>query len=223
MTLSIRPSTACTLLLSSLMACVVALLSPRAEAATLVGRVELKAGARQQVEAREVADTLVYFVPDAKTAPPPAGRFTIDTHSKGFVPSVLVVPQGSEVAFPNRDSILHHVFSRTPGAEFDLGFYPGGQSRSQVFRKPGLNLVSCNVHHGMRAMVVVMSSPYYTRPDANGRFRLEGLPDGPGTLVYWHPRGRASSEKLTLPTPQPRWQRLTATKPPIAHDAKAAP
>ena len=44
----------------------------------------------------------------------------------------------------------------------------------------------------------------YTRPDADGRFRLEGLPDGPSTLVYWHPRGRAYSEILVLPTPQPR-------------------
>ena len=214
---SIGPSAA--LLLS----CCLAALSPQCvEAATLVGRVELSAGPRQQVADTDIVDALVYFVPDAKTAPPKPGRFTIDTHSKGFVPGVLVVPQGSEVAFPNRDTILHHVFSRTPGAEFDLGFFPGGQSRSQVFRKPGLNVVSCNVHHGMRAMVVVMSTPYYARPDADGRFRLEGLPDGPGTLVYWHPRGRAYSEKLTLPTPQPRWQRLAITKPPVAHGGEGA-
>lgn len=214
-------SRSCTARLS-LSFCLALVLSPDADAATVVGRVELSAGPRQQILASEVADTLVYFVPETKPAPPAPGRFTIDTHSKGFLPGVLVVPQGSEVAFPNRDSILHHVFSRTPGAEFDLGFYPGGQSRSQVFRKPGLNVVSCNVHHGMRAMVVVMSTPYYTRPDADGRFRLERLPDGPGTLVYWHPRGRAYSEKLVLPTPQPRWQRLVATKPPVAHGGQEA-
>jgi hypothetical protein len=112
---------------------------------------------------------------------------------------VLVVPVGSTVRFPNRDSILHNVFSRTAGSVFDFGYYGAGEVKQRVFSRPGLVIVNCNVHHNMRADIVVLATPYYTRPDRSGRYRLDGLPAGPGTLVFWHPRADAQSVAVTLP------------------------
>jgi plastocyanin len=190
---------------------------PSAVAATLSGKLELGAGPRQEVDAGEAAEGLVYFLPKGEVAPPKPGRFTVDTHSKGFSPTTLVIPVGSIVEFPNRDTILHNVFSRTPGSTFDFGYYGAGQSRSHTFTKPGLVLVSCNVHHGMRANVVVLATPYYTRPKKDGSFSLDGLPDGAGTLVFWHPRTAAASVELVLPVRGAQNRTLTVTKPRIGH------
>lgn len=188
---------------------------------SIQGTLELVAGQKQRVDAGEVADGLVYFLPKAGNPKPKPGYFTIRTHSKGFSPALLVVPAGSTVAFPNRDTVLHNVFSRTPGATFDLGNYGPGQSRQQVFTKPGLIAVNCNVHYTMRATVVVMATPYYTRPDKNGRFELAGLPPGPGTLVYWHPRTAAATTQIALPNATPQKQKLVATKPRSDHHGGA--
>ena len=186
---------------------------------SIQGKLELVAGQKQTVDAGEVADGLVYFLPKAGNPKPKPGYFTIRTHSKGFTPSLVVVPTGSTIAFPNRDTVLHNVFSRTPGAIFDLGNYGPGQSRQQVFTKPGLITVNCSVHYTMRAMVVVMATPYYTRPDKNGRFELTGLPSGAGTLVYWHPRSAAATTQIALPNATQQKQRLVVTKPRTDHHA----
>ena len=190
--------------------------APAAVAASgnsLSGRLELAAGSAGAILPGELAEGLVYFLPKAGAPKPKPGTFTIDTRSKGFSPALLVVPQGSTVRFPSRDTILHNVFSRTPGSSFDFGHYGPGESKQYVFNKPGLVIVNCNVHHNMRADVVVLATPYYTRPDRNGRYSLAGLPAGPGTLVFWHPRAQAQSVAVTLPAAAAVTRKLTATRP----------
>jgi plastocyanin len=186
---------------------------PVASGNTVSGRLELVAGSAGAVMPGELADGLVYFLPKAGAPKPKPGTFTIDTRSKGFSPALLVVPQGSTVRFPNRDTILHNVFSRTPGSSFDFGHYGPGESKQYVFNKPGLVIVNCNVHHNMRADVVVLATPYYTRPDRNGRYTLADLPAGPGTLVFWHPRAQAQSVAVAMPVAAPVTRRMTAIRP----------
>lgn len=186
---------------------------PMASGNTVSGRLELVAGSAGAILPGELADGLVYFLPKAGAPKPKPGTFTIDTRSKGFSPALLVVPQGSTVRFPNRDTILHNVFSRTPGSDFDFGHYGPGESKQHVFNKPGLVIVNCNVHHNMRADVVVLATPYYTRPDRSGRYTLAGLPTGPGTLVFWHPRAQAQSVAVALPAAAAVTRKLTATRP----------
>ena len=186
---------------------------PKVVGNSVAGRLELVAGGREGIVPGELAEGLVYFLPKGGSAAPKPGSFTVDTRSKGFSPSVLVVPVGSTVRFPNRDSILHNVFSRTPGSAFDFGFYGPGESKQRVFSRPGLVVVNCNVHHNMRVDVVVLSTTHYTRPDRNGRYSLAGLPKGPGTLVFWHPRADAQQVAVNLPVDAAVTRRLVASKP----------
>lgn len=186
---------------------------------TISGRLELDAAPGQRVAKGEVAHAVVYFLPRAGGAKPRPGRFSVDTHSKGFRPSLSVVPIGSTVSFPNKDVILHNVFSNTPGSTFDLGTYGPGETRSTKFTKAGLVSVNCNVHNTMRANVLVLSTPYYTRPRADGRFVLDDLPPGPGTLVFWHPRARAQSQAISGPMKAPVTRQLVASRPALdSHD-----
>lgn len=122
--------------------------------------------------------------------PPALPTAVIATERKTFSPRVLPVTVGTEVRFPNRDPILHNVFSTAKEASFDLGLYGRSDGESHVFTQPGVVRVFCNVHHAMVSHVLVMDTPYYVKPDAQGRFRLANLPPGPGELFVWHERAQ---------------------------------
>lgn len=138
-----------------------------------------------------IAEAVVSYRPDIDYQPAPAQHdFQVVTEGKRFKPDVLAIPVGSTVHFPNNDVILHNAFSVSASNRFDLGLYRKGESRSHRFDKPGLVKVHCNVHHPMQADILVMDSPWYAMVDANGNFRLAGLPDSTGKLIVWHPRSR---------------------------------
>jgi len=146
--------------------------------------------------AESAGEAVVWFQPDRRVAPPAAGRFEMVTRRKRFDPRVLVVPVGSTVRFPNQDPILHNVFSVSGGNAFDLGFYARGDGESHRFGEAGVVRVFCNVHHTMVAYVVVMDTPFFTSPTADGSFRLAGLPAGGGTLFAWHERGEVTRRRV---------------------------
>lgn len=187
----------------------------KGETSTIEGRLELVAGSGQSLRAEEVSDGVVYFLPKAGAEPASPGRYSVDTRAKGFSPAVLAVPVGSTVAFPNSDSIMHNVYSRSPNNAFDFGFYGAGQTRQHTFTRAGLVLVNCNVHQSMRANILVLATRYFVRPGRDGRFRIADVPAGPGTLVFWHPRGAPASLQIEVPAKVPK-QRIVATKPPLS-------
>lgn len=180
--------------------------------ASLSGRVELAGNGAFRPLASEAAQTVVYYVPESGAPRPRPGRFSIYTQGKAFDPPYLVVPAGSTIAFPNNDPIRHNVYSTTPGAAFDLGFYGEGESREQLFDRPGLVVVNCNVHHVMYAEVLVLPNAHHTLATADGSFRLAGLPAGRGTLYFWHPRGGLQSQPIALPAVAPITRRLALTR-----------
>ena len=182
---------------------------------SLSGQLELVAGAGQSMAASDMANAVVYYVPDAGGARAKPARFTIYTHNKQFEPESLVVPLGSTITFPNQDEILHNVFSVTPASSFDLGLYGEGKSAEYTFKKAGLVLINCNVHHAMQANVLVVDTAYVARPDAAGRFDLGGLPAGAGKLMLWHPRAVVQAQPVTLPAAGPLALKLVLSKPRI--------
>lgn len=183
--------------------------APGAVAAELTGSVRVVDGDGRKVEGGSV---VVWYVPDAGVAPPAADHFTMQTRRKRFDPRVLVVPEGSTVAFPNRDPILHNVFSVSGGNAFDLGLVPKGEGGRHRFREAGVVRVFCNVHHSMVAYVVVVETPFHAVVGKGGVFRLEGLPAGPGTLTTWHERGEAESRRVD-PSDGPVELTVEATRP----------
>ena len=147
----------------------------------------------------EAADAVVYYRP-ATPVPVsvPETPFAIVTERKTFVPRVLPIPMGSSVRFPNNDPILHNVFSTAKEASFDLGLYGRSDGENYRFTQPGVVRVYCNVHHAMVAHVLVMDTPFFTKPDAQGRFRLVGVPAGPGELLVWHERAQLWRQSMTV-------------------------
>jgi hypothetical protein len=104
-----------------------------------------------------------------------------------FVPTLLPVRVGTKVEFPNLDDTYHNVFSYSLPKRFDLGRYRSDEKPvpSQVFDVPGLVTLRCDIHEHMRALILVLATPHFTVTDAEGRFRLEGLPPGHYVLKAW--------------------------------------
>lgn len=167
-----------------------------AAAAELAGSVVLRSGG-QTLRATEAAEAVVYFRPSGSFAPPPAmAPVAMSTRRKEFVPRVLAITPGTEVSFPNLDPILHNAFSTSTGNQFDTGVYGPGDGTRHTFTSAGLVKVYCNVHHAMSGHILVLDTPFFARPDAQGQFRLENLPDGPGTLVVFHDRANPWQQRI---------------------------
>lgn len=103
-----------------------------------------------------------------------------------FKPRVLPVQKGTLVEFPNLDDEYHNVLSYSKAKHFDLGRYRKDEKPAAVkFDKPGLVDVNCEIHEHMAATILVLDTPYFTKTDTNGVFRLEKLPAGKYTLKAW--------------------------------------
>jgi plastocyanin len=135
-------------------------------------------------------DTVVVFSPlEATLAPAPAPTHesaVIDQVDKRFVPRVSVVRAGTEVSFPNSDSIRHQVYSFSPAKVFSLKLYAGTASAPVTFEKPGLVVLGCNIHDYMVGFVAVVDSPYFAKLPASGSATIN-LPPGRYRLRVWNP------------------------------------
>jgi plastocyanin len=167
----------------------------------LRGRVELLAkGGQGPARGSDVRQAVVYFEPASPQPVRPAeAPLEMVTRRKAFAPRLLVIPRGSRVRFPNADPILHNVFSVSSPNQFDLGLYRQGSGKEKRFEEAGLVRVFCNVHHEMVGYVLVLDTPYYASPDANGEFVLSGLPRGRGKLTVWHEQADPWTVDLELP------------------------
>lgn len=103
-----------------------------------------------------------------------------------FLPRVLPVLAGTTVSFPNQDPIYHNIFSLSKTANFNLGRFPQGQTKTHRFDRPGMVRVNCDIHADMLGYILVLPHPFYAKPGADGRFRIPGVPPGRYHLVAWH-------------------------------------
>ena len=117
---------------------------------------------------------------------------------RAFRPSMVVVPVGSTVSFPNYDPFDHNVFSLAGDTQFDLGFYGRGVDRSTTFSSPGIIPVYCNIHVGMSAFVVVRDNPYFAQPSGDGSFSIANVPPGDYVLRAWHQRSGEYEQELVV-------------------------
>lgn len=142
-----------------------------------------------EIADRRVREVAIYLrglsAPDG--ADPAPDQPEMSQRSLRFDPRVLAIPVGTTVAFPNLDPVFHNVFSYSRTKRFDLGRYRKGQSKSVTFDEPGLVEVFCDVHASMQAFILIVDSDFVTQPGEDGSFVIDGVPEGPQTLVIWHP------------------------------------
>ena len=136
---------------------------------------------------KPLSDAVVFLdSPEAKAAVKPQSGIEVEQVSKQFSPLVSVVPVGSLVAFPNRDTVRHHVYSFSPAKTFDLKLYIGTPANPVLFDKTGVVVLGCNIHDRMLSWVLVVETPYFGKTGATGQVTLATAPPGNYRLKVWH-------------------------------------
>ncbi len=114
-----------------------------------------------------------------------------------FEPRVQAVQVGQTVQFANEDNETHNVHILTPGAAFNQSM-SRGRTADYVADKPGLLRIVCDIHSHMRGFVVVSPTPYFSVCRADGRFRLDDVPEGRYRLQVWHEMGQGTSREIEV-------------------------
>ncbi len=128
---------------------------------------------------------------------PPLQNPVLASQDMSFVPPVLCVLAGSTVSFPNKDDMVHNVFSLSKTKAFDLGLYGPGQEKTVTFEKTGLVKIYCNIHENMKAYILILGNPYFTLTDKGGNYRLRDVPPGTYALVCWYHGPEGKEEIVT--------------------------
>ena len=145
-----------------------------------------RGGRAQAARAVQELPAVIYLRGAPRGSEGPGSPETVLQQDTAFVPAVLVVPPGTTINFGNSDPFFHNVFSYSQAQRFDLGRYPAGQTKSVTFEEAGVVKVYCEVHDFMRAVVLVLDSPYHSRVSEDGSFTISGVPPGAYEMVAWH-------------------------------------
>lgn len=164
-------------------------LLPALLAANIVGTVTLSNG-------RPAGNAVVWLDGDAKSKP--MAKAVVDQRNRTFVPHISVVTVGTQVQFPNNDTVFHNVFAAFDAKKFDLGLYPRGKTKVQKFDKPGLVALMCSIHSEMSAFVMVVDTPFFAVTDGKGAFRIADMVPGAYRLRAWHETGETSEAAVQL-------------------------
>ena len=114
----------------------------------------------------------------------------VDQSDLTFRPGLIIGQPGLSVEFRNSDPSLHNVFGFIRnGPGFNLGTFPGGESRTRAFDDLGGHVILCHIHPEMLAYVLILPTPYYSSTQSDGRYRIDGVSPGRYTLRVWNARG----------------------------------
>ncbi|MGO8795630.1 MAG: hypothetical protein ACLQLC_12475 [Candidatus Sulfotelmatobacter sp.] len=173
----------------------------------LKGKVQLTRNGRGLLDASKV---VVWLTPVGNTpVPSPPQQSTpipqLVQKDKAFHPSLVVIPAGGKVEFPNHDPFFHNVFSLFDGKRFDLGLYESGTTQFVQFDKPGISFIFCNIHAQMSAVVIALNTPYYAISNGRGEISIAGVAPGRYEMHVFHnsvsPEALHAAEREITVTP----------------------
>lgn len=113
---------------------------------------------------------------------------------KQFIPYVLPVRTGTTVSFPNKDNLLHHVYSFAKTKGFEIKLYAGTPVNPLVFDQPGVVPLGCNIHDWMLAYIYVTDAPYFATSDEAGKVNIDVVATGQYRAQIWHPRLKGKTD-----------------------------
>ncbi len=190
----------------------VAAVAPAAMSADVVGKVTLKGTPKPEVaidlgpscgpvatkkyttrhyvvgKDNGLANVFVYLKKDGLKAPPAGEDPILDQSECMYQPYIMGVVTGQKFKVRNSDALLHNVHA-TPkiNKEFNFGQPVKGQVNEKAFDAAEVLVrMKCDVHPWMFAYVGVVDHPYFAVSDADGNYKLSGVPDGKYTLVAYH-------------------------------------
>ncbi|HKO43979.1 MAG TPA: carboxypeptidase regulatory-like domain-containing protein [Pyrinomonadaceae bacterium] len=151
-----------------------------------------------------VANVLVYVtnssVLDMYSWKAPDSAVELAHRGCRYQPHVLGVQAGQTLSVVNADA-THHNTHPTPrvNQEWNQTQPPGAPPITLTFSRSEVPFpVRDNQHPWEKAYIAVFKHPYFSITDANGEFKIEGLPPGQYELVAWHEEMGEKKMQLTV-------------------------
>lgn len=130
-----------------------------------------------------IANAVVAIASDSQGQSMEQEVAVMDQLDKKFVPRVLTINQGQQVAFPNSDDIRHHVYSFSATKPFEIKLFKGVVTEPIVFDKAGIVVLGCNIHDEMVGYIYVAQGEITFISDAKGEVVI---PDTSTNIQVWH-------------------------------------
>ncbi|HET9447505.1 MAG TPA: hypothetical protein VFO35_14660 [Steroidobacteraceae bacterium] len=147
-------------------------------------------------DGKPIANAVVFVQEPAAMSSAAASPAIMDQFNKTFVPEMLPIAVGTQVRFPNRDQIRHHVYSFSRPKRFELPLYKGEDAPPVLFDKPGVVKIGCNIHDWMSAIILVLPNQRFAVTKEDGTFSLPGLESGNYTITAWHAQAREKTDDV---------------------------
>src|SRR5262249_46440537 len=142
-----------------------------------------------------VLEGLLFAAPDA--------AFRLENDGTRFIPGLGAVQTGQAFVVRSANRELHTLLMTKPDRSwvFNIPMLASGADRSLKFDEPkGLVTLHCTVH-GRRdgeAHLAILNHPFFAVTDADGRFRMHGVPRMAGSLTAYESGGAEGTIRLNL-------------------------
>ena len=135
-------------------------------------------------------------LPKARWTPPQA-NVVLDQNGCVYRPHVLALMVGQQLEIDNSDPVNHNVHAEAQvNVAWNESQPPQADKKFKTFPREEIWFpVTCSVHPWMRAVVSVVSHPFFAVTGEDGSFALKGVPPGSYTI-------EAIQEKLGHKTAQ---------------------
>ena len=125
--------------------------------------------------------------------------YTLNQKKCKYEPHVITMPVDSELKIHTSDPINHNIhtysFENDP---INIMFLPGQEAYSQEMEEPELIKVECDLHHWMRAWIVVPPNGYSAVSDSDGSFEIPDVPPGDYKLTVWHETLGSLTKRISI-------------------------
>jgi len=133
----------------------------------------------------------------------PDAAFRLENDGTRFIPGLGAVQTGQAFVVRSANRELHTLLMTKPDRSwvFNIPMLAAGTDRSLKFDEPkGLVTLQCTVH-GKRegeAHLAIINHPFFAFTDADGRFRIHGVPRIAESLTAYEPGGAEGTIRLSL-------------------------
>lgn len=125
----------------------------------------------------------------------PLAPAVMDQFAMAFSPAFLTVRAGQSVVFTNSESVAHMVKVRR--IENDSTLFNDGTDQGtrleRLFDRPGSYDVTCDMHPGMTALVLVHEADHAGPLGADGAWTIPDVAPGRYRVELWSPEGIRSA------------------------------
>lgn len=120
--------------------------------------------------------------------PIPTEQVVLDQIACRYVPHIIGIRVGQEIAVKNSDPTLHNVrASARINRPWNNALPEGAPPRIKKFKKMEMLIrLKCDIHPWMTGVIFAMDHPFFAVTDESGSYSINGLPPGDYTLVAWH-------------------------------------